>query len=66
MDLAWYGLVAEHGPALASIVEAAGFARGNGMQADLAVMAVRLLGLRRLLKQAGSLYLHGDTTANAY
>jgi len=38
----------------------------NDMMAYLAMMAVRLLELRRVLKPTGSLYLHCDTTAGHY
>jgi len=38
----------------------------NDMMAYLAMMAVRLLELRRVLKLTGSLYLHCDPTASHY
>ena len=38
----------------------------NDMMAYLAMMAVRLLELRRVLKPTGSIYLHCDTTASHY
>ncbi len=38
----------------------------NDVMAYLAMMAVRLLELRRVLKFTGSIYLHCDTTASAY
>lgn len=38
----------------------------NDMMAYLAMMAVRLLELRRVLKPTGSLYLHCDPTASHY
>jgi site-specific DNA-methyltransferase (adenine-specific) len=38
----------------------------NAMMAYLAMMAVRLLELHRVLKPAGSLYLHCDPTASHY
>jgi site-specific DNA-methyltransferase (adenine-specific) len=38
----------------------------NDMMAYLAMMAVRLIELRRVLKPTGSLYLHCDTTASHY
>ena len=38
----------------------------NAMMAYLAMMAVRLLELRRVLKPTGSLYLHCDPTASHY
>lgn len=38
----------------------------NDMMAYLAMMAVRLIELHRVLKPTGSLYLHCDATAGAY
>ena len=42
------------------------FLKENDMMAYLCMMAVRLLELRRVLKQTGSLYLHCDPTASHY
>src|SRR5437588_408139 len=39
---------------------------GNDMMAYLAMMAVRLIELHRVLKSTGSLYLHCDPTASHY
>jgi site-specific DNA-methyltransferase (adenine-specific) len=38
----------------------------NDMMAYLAMMAVRLVELHRVLKPTGSLYLHCDPTASHY
>ena len=38
----------------------------NDMMAYLAMMAVRLIELHRVLKPTGSLYLHCDPTASHY
>jgi len=43
-----------------------GFLKENDMMAYLAMMAVRLLELHRVLKPTGSLYLHCDPTAGHY
>lgn len=43
-----------------------GFLGENDMMAYLAMMAVRLIELHRVLKKAGSLYLHCDPTASHY
>ncbi|MCA3630148.1 MAG: restriction endonuclease [Methylobacterium sp.] len=43
-----------------------GFLKENDMMAYLAMMAVRLLELHRVLKSTGSLYLHCDPTASHY
>ncbi len=42
------------------------FLGDNDMMAYLAMMAVRLIELRRVLKDTGSLYLHCDPTASHY
>jgi site-specific DNA-methyltransferase (adenine-specific) len=42
------------------------FLKENDMMAYLTMMAVRLLELHRVLKPAGSLYLHCDPTASHY
>ena len=66
VDLAWHGEIAESEPALYAIIDAAGLAHGKGMKSYLIMMAVRLLEIRRILKETGSLYLHCDTTAGHY
>lgn len=43
-----------------------GFLHDNDMMAYLAMMAVRLIELHRVLKPTGSLYLHCDPTASHY
>ena len=43
-----------------------GFLKENDMMAYLAMMAVRLIELHRVLKPMGSLYLHCDPTASHY
>jgi site-specific DNA-methyltransferase (adenine-specific) len=42
------------------------FLHENDMMAYLAMMAIRLLELHRVLKDTGSLYLHCDPTASHY
>ena len=42
------------------------FLGGNDMLAYLAMMAPRLVELRRVLKPTGSIYLHCDPTASHY
>ena len=66
LDVAWMGLIADEQPAMYKVIEAAGLAHGKGMQSYLCMMAVRLLEMRRVLKDSGSLYVHCDPTANAY
>lgn len=66
LDVAWMGLVADQEPAIYKLLEAARLTHGKGMQSYLCMMAVRLLEMRRLLKETGSIYLHCDSTAGHY
>ena len=49
-----------------AVVGAAGEAHGKGMKSYLIMMAVRLLEMRRILRDTGSIYLHCDPTASHY
>ena len=60
------GLIADEQPAMYKVLEAAGLTHGKGMQSYLCMMAVRLLEMRRVLKDSGSIYLHCDPTASHY
>ena len=66
VDEAWHGEIADRDPTLYAIVDAAGLSHGKGMKSYLIMMAVRLLEMRRLLKDTGSIYLHCDPTASHY
>ena len=66
VDQAWHGEIADRSPALYAVIEAAGLAHGKGMKSYLIMMAVRLLELRRVLAETGSIYLHCDPTASHY
>ena len=66
VDEAWHGEVADREPTLYAIIDAAGYAHGKGMKSYLIMMAVRLMEMKRLLKDAGSIYLHCDPTASHY
>ena len=66
LDVAWMGLIADEHPAIYKTLEAAGLTHGKGMQSYLCMMAVRLLEMRRVLKNTGSVYLHCDPTASHY
>ena len=66
VDEAWHGEIADREPALYAIIDAAGQSHGKGMKSYLIMMAVRLLEMRRLLKDTGSIYLHCDPTASHY
>ena len=62
----WYGEIADREPALCAVSDAAGQAHGRSMKSYLIMMAVRLLEMRRILRDAGSIYLHCDPTASHY
>ena len=66
VDLDWHGEIAEQHPALYAIIGAAREAHGKGMQSYLIMMGVRLLEMKRMLKETGSIYLHCDPTASHY
>ncbi len=48
--MAWMGLIADEQPAIANLLRTAGLTHGKGMQSYL-MMAVRLLEMRRVLKE---------------
>ena len=66
VDEAWHGEIADRDPTLYGIIDAAGHAHGKSMKSYLIMMAVRLMELRRILKNTGSIYLHCDPTASHY
>ena len=66
VDEAWHGLIADDEPALYRIIDSAGHSHGESMKSYLIMMAVRLLEMKRLLKDTGSIYLHCDPTASHY
>ena len=66
LDVAWMGLIADEHPAIYKTLETAGLTHGKSMQSYLCMLAVRLLEMKRVLKDTGSLYLHCDTTASHY
>ena len=47
------GLIADERPAIANLLHTASLTQGNGMQSYLTMMAVRLLEMRRVLKDTG-------------
>ena len=66
IDVCEHGELADRNPAAYSVIEAARQAHGKGMQSYLIFMAVRLLEMRRVLKETGSIYLHCDDAAGPY
>lgn len=63
-----YREIVERGPRkLADLIQALlTFLGRNDMMAYLVMMAIRLVELRRVLKETGSIYLHCDPTASHY
>ena len=66
LDTAWMGLIADEQPSMYKVIETAGLTHGKGMQSYLCMMAVRLVEMRRVLRDTGSIYLHCDPTASHY
>ena len=66
IDLVEHQALKENHPGLYAVIDAAGTAHSKGMKSYLIMMATRLLELRRVLKDTGSLYLHCDPTASHY
>ena len=66
VDNAWHGEVADREPALYQAIHTAESIHGKSMKSYLIMMAVRLLEMKRILKQTGSIYLHCDPTASHY
>ena len=62
----WVTAIAEAYPALHSVLTSAGQAQNEGLQGYLTFMSIRLLQMRRVLKDTGSIYLHCDPTASHY
>ncbi len=59
---AWWGLIADEQPALYKLIDTVGEIGNEGDKAYLIYMAMRLLEMRRILKETGSIYLHCDPT----
>ena len=66
LDVAWMGIIADKQPAMYQVLQTAGLTHGKGMQSYLCMMGIRLVEMRRVLKHAGSIYLHCDDTAGHY
>ena len=61
-DVAWWGELADKHPSLYSAIQAVGVVNGNRDKSYLIYMAMRLLEMKRILKDTGSIYLHCDQT----
>jgi len=61
----WIKSIRADQPALWAVIEAVRLIHGDGMRAYLCWLAIRLLEMRRILRNDGSFYLHIDGTAQA-
>ncbi len=61
-----HGLIADVMPGLYKVIDAAGAAHGKGMMAYLIMMSSRMIEMKRVLKESGTVYLHCDDTASHY
>ena len=62
----WVDQITDDYPDVMSVIEGSRSSYGDDMGAFLCFMAVRLLAMRRVLKDTGSIYLHCDPTASHY
>ena len=60
IDEDWIGLIAESYPALHSVIETAGKVNGDSHKSYMVYMTIRVMEMYRVLKPAGSIYLHCD------
>lgn len=63
LDIAWLDIIEAKYPALNKVIHAA---MTKSDKSYLIYMAVRLLEMRRILKETGSIYLHCDPTMSHY
>ncbi len=66
INLVWYGEIKHDYPGLYALLTATREIHGDSMMSYLIYMAIRIMEMRRLLKSAGSIYLHCDPTASHY
>ena len=62
----WIDQISDDHPPAHGAIESARYAHSDGMGAFMCFMAVRLLAMRRVLRDDGSIYLHCDPTASHY
>ncbi len=66
IDIAWYGEIADQYPGLYELLTATRTIHGDSMMSYLIYMAIRIMEMKRILKDTGNLYLHCDPTASHY
>ncbi len=62
----WTDLMRAEHPAIYALIDTARLTHGEGMSAYLCWLGMRLLEMHRVLRADGSLYLHIDSTTQAY
>ena len=62
----WVDQITDDHPDVMNVIEGSRSSYGDDMGAFLCFMAVRLLAMRRVLKDTGAIYLHCDPTASHY
>ena len=62
----WVDQITDDYPRVMNVIQGSRESYGDDMGAFLSFMAVRLMAMRRLLKETGSIYLHCDPTASHY
>ena len=62
----WVDQIENDWPAVHAVIEATKLSYGMDMAAFLCWLGVRLMEMRRILRDDGSIYLHIDQTAHAY
>ncbi len=62
----WVDQITDDWPLVMNVIQGSRNSYGDDMGAFLCYMAVRLLEMRRVLREDGSIYLHCDTTASHY
>lgn len=66
VDQEWIDQITDDFPLVMNVINGSRASYGDDMGAFLCFMAVRLLAMRRVLKQEGSIFLHCDPTASHY
>lgn len=66
INLAWHGEIKHEYPGLYDLLNATRKIHGDSMMSYLIYMAIRIMEMKRLLKETGTVYLHCDPTAGHY
>ena len=62
----WVDQITDDNPKVMNVIKGSRLSYGDDMGAFLCFMGVRLLAMKRVLKDTGSIYLHCDHTASHY